>query len=85
MLFSVITLLKEEILVLAHAQPLTTEIFERIRGHGAEFYDSYDYQEGIRSFLRKKGKSVFQGMITCRLSRLAEKPYINAPPLTLIC
>ncbi|HEY1867441.1 MAG TPA: hypothetical protein VGG70_04035, partial [Candidatus Cybelea sp.] len=36
MLFSVITLLKEEILVLAHAQPLTTEIFERIRGHGAE-------------------------------------------------
>jgi methylmalonyl-CoA decarboxylase len=56
----VITLLKEEIHVLAQAQPLTAEIFERIQGVRRRIYDSDDYQEGIRSFFEKR-KPVFQG------------------------
>ena len=56
----VIALLKEEIHVLTQAQPITTEIFERIQGVRRIIYDSDDYQEGIRSFFEKR-KPVFQG------------------------
>ena len=56
----VITLLKEEFNVLAHAQALTVETFERIQGVRRRIYDSDDYQEGIRSFFEKR-KPVFQG------------------------
>jgi methylmalonyl-CoA decarboxylase len=56
----VITLLKEEIHVLAQAQPLTVETFERIQGVRRKIYDSDDYQEGIRSFFEKR-KPVFEG------------------------
>jgi methylmalonyl-CoA decarboxylase len=56
----VITLLKEEIHVLAHAQPLTTEIFERIQGGYGAGSTTATYQEGIRSFFEKR-KPVFQG------------------------
>jgi methylmalonyl-CoA decarboxylase len=56
----VITLLKEEIHVLAQAQPLTVETFERIQGVRRRIYDSDDYQEGIRSFFEKR-KPVFHG------------------------
>jgi methylmalonyl-CoA decarboxylase len=56
----VIALLKEEIHVLAQAQPLTAETFERIQGVRRRIYDSDDYQEGIRSFFEKR-KPVFQG------------------------
>jgi methylmalonyl-CoA decarboxylase len=55
----VITLLKEEIHVLAQARPLTVETFERIQGVRRRIYDSDDYQEGIRSFFEKR-KPVFQ-------------------------
>jgi len=56
----VITLLKEEFNVLAHAQVLTVETFERIQAVRRRIYDSDDYQEGIRSFFEKR-KPVFQG------------------------
>jgi methylmalonyl-CoA decarboxylase len=56
----VITLMKEEIHVLAQAQPLTIETFERIQSVRRRIYDSEDYQEGIRSFFEKR-KPVFQG------------------------
>ena len=56
----VITLLKEQIHVLAQAQPLTAEVFERIQGVRRKIYDSDDYQEGIRAFFEKR-KPVFQG------------------------
>jgi methylmalonyl-CoA decarboxylase len=56
----VITLLKEEIHVLVQAQPLTTEVFERIQAVRRRIYDSDDYQEGIRSFFEKR-KPVFEG------------------------
>ena len=56
----VITLLKEETHVLAHACALSAETFERIQSVRRRIYDSEDYQEGIRSFFEKR-KPVFQG------------------------
>jgi len=56
----VITLLKEETHVLAHALALSAETFERIQSVRRRIYDSDDYQEGIRSFFEKR-KPVFQG------------------------
>jgi methylmalonyl-CoA decarboxylase len=56
----VITLVKEEMHVLAQAQPLTVETFERIQAVRRRIYDSDDYEEGIRSFFEKR-KPVFQG------------------------
>jgi methylmalonyl-CoA decarboxylase len=56
----VITLLKEETHVLAHALALSAETFERIQSVRRRIYDSEDYQEGIRSFFEKR-KPVFQG------------------------
>ncbi|PWT85988.1 MAG: methylmalonyl-CoA decarboxylase [Acidobacteria bacterium] len=56
----VITLLKEETHVLAHALALSAETFERIQSVRRRIYDSEDYQEGIRSFFEKR-KPIFQG------------------------
>jgi methylmalonyl-CoA decarboxylase len=56
----VITLLKEETNVLAHAYALGAETFERIQSVRRRIYDSDDYQEGIRSFFEKR-KPIFQG------------------------
>jgi methylmalonyl-CoA decarboxylase len=56
----VITLLKEETHVLAHALALSAETFERIQSVRRRIYDSEDYQEGIRSFFEKR-KPFFQG------------------------
>ena len=56
----VITLLKEETHVLAHALALSAETFERIQSVRRRIYDSEDYQEGIRSFFEKR-KPVFHG------------------------
>ena len=56
----VITLLKEETHVLAHALSLSAETFERIQSVRRRIYDSEDYQEGIRSFFEKR-KPIFQG------------------------
>jgi methylmalonyl-CoA decarboxylase len=56
----VITLLKEETHVLAHALALSAETFERIQSVRRRIYDSEDYQEGIRSFFEKR-KPVFEG------------------------
>jgi methylmalonyl-CoA decarboxylase len=56
----VITLLKEETHVLAHAIALSAETFERIQSVRRRIYDSEDYQEGIRSFFEKR-KPVFHG------------------------
>ena len=46
--------LKEEIRVLANAQPLIPETYERIQALRREVYDSEDYQEGIRAFFEKR-------------------------------
>ena len=46
--------LKEEIRVLANANPLTAETYERLQALRRDVYDSEDYQEGIRAFLEKR-------------------------------
>jgi methylmalonyl-CoA decarboxylase len=50
----VIALLKEQLLVLAAANPLSPGTFERIQSMRREIYDSDDYQEGIRAFFEKR-------------------------------
>ncbi len=52
--------LKEEIRVLANAQPLVPETYERIQSLRREVYDSGDYHEGIRAFFEKR-PPVFRG------------------------
>jgi len=53
-------IMKEELRVLANAQPLTPEAYERIQALRREVYDSDDYQEGIQAFLEKR-RPDFQG------------------------
>ena len=50
----VISLLKEELRVLAEAHPLNPEGFQRIQAIRRRIYDSADYQEGIRSFFERR-------------------------------
>lgn len=56
----VISLLKEELRVLAESTPLTPNTFERIQALRCRIYDSEDYQEGIRSFFERRPPK-FQG------------------------
>jgi len=46
--------MKEQLRVLANAQPLTPEAYERIQALRREVYDSQDYQEGIRAFFEHR-------------------------------
>ena len=55
-----ISLLKEEIQVLAESHPLNPEAFERVQELRRRIYDSADYREGIRAFLEKR-RPVFRG------------------------
>ena len=56
----VISLLKEELRVLAESTPLNPNAFERIQALRRQIYDSADYQEGIRSFFERRPPR-FQG------------------------
>jgi methylmalonyl-CoA decarboxylase len=55
-----ISVIKEQIRLLANAYPLSPTTFERIQGLRRVVYDSEDYQEGIAAFLEKRA-AVFQG------------------------
>jgi methylmalonyl-CoA decarboxylase len=55
-----VSVMKEQMHLLANALPLSPETFERIQGLRRLVYDSQDYQEGQRAFLEKR-PPVFKG------------------------
>lgn len=55
-----ISVIKEQIRLLASAYPLSPNTFERVQGLRRLVYDSDDYSEGIKAFLAKRSP-VFKG------------------------
>jgi methylmalonyl-CoA decarboxylase len=55
-----ISVMKEQLRVLAGAKPLTPRGFEKVQGLRRIVYDSQDYHEGIRAF-KEKRKPQFTG------------------------
>ena len=55
-----VSVMKEELRLLAGARSITPELFERIQGLRRIVYDSRDYQEGLNA-IREKRKPRFTG------------------------
>src|SRR5260221_528299 len=50
----VLTVVKEQLRILADASPITSDVFERIEALRESVYQSADYLEGIRAFQEKR-------------------------------
>lgn len=55
-----VSVMKEELRLLASASSITPELFERMQGLRRIVYDSHDYQEGLKA-IREKRPPVFRG------------------------
>ena len=55
-----ITVMKEELRILADAHPMSPEGFERVQGLRRIVYDSADYVEGLKAF-KEKRKPTYRG------------------------
>jgi methylmalonyl-CoA decarboxylase len=57
---SSVSVMKEQLRILAGAHPMSPQGFERIQGLRRLVYDSADYREGIRAF-KERRPAVFRG------------------------
>ena len=49
-----ISVMKEQLRILAGAHPMSPQGFERVQGLRRVVYDSEDYREGVRAFKEKR-------------------------------